>query len=314
MDEPQITDYNVNNCQMVGHCTVYHFLTVTVEQSVIKFLHRRDYTRKKILPIFSILLATMIWYQLPRQSRAKKDWDLTTMDPNVTLGWGPKEVYPFSIDYALKQCKIVPMIIDKSPKHLLEVLYEDETIVDLGVYLRPEDMLFEPKMITWPDGGEYYYTLIIADADFPARVDYSDSQCLLFMVVNAHNGTWREEDVIVPYIGPEPDLDSGLHRVLHVLYRQPKKLQFDEPRLDENRNNSRRQNFVVRKFTKKYNLGQPHAINFFFVENWDFVDTEPSDLALSGLQAMENSMDLFDEIQMRLENGEEFEDDEEEFK
>nr|XP_018897294.1 PREDICTED: uncharacterized protein LOC109030668 isoform X2 [Bemisia tabaci] len=268
MDEPQITDYNVNNCQMVGHCTVYHFLTVTVEQSVIKFLHRRDYTRKKILPIFSILLATMIWYQLPRQSRAKKDWDLTTMDPNVTLGWGPKEVYPFSIDYALKQCKIVPMIIDKSPKHLLEVLYEDETIVDLGVYLRPEDMLFEPKMITWPDGGEYYYTLIIA----------------------------------------------GLHRVLHVLYRQPKKLQFDEPRLDENRNNSRRQNFVVRKFTKKYNLGQPHAINFFFVENWDFVDTEPSDLALSGLQAMENSMDLFDEIQMRLENGEEFEDDEEEFK
>ena len=66
MDKPQITDYNANNCQMVGHCTAYHFLTVTVEQSVIKFLHRRDYTRKKILPstfLFLVKSAVSIYFE-----------------------------------------------------------------------------------------------------------------------------------------------------------------------------------------------------------------------------------------------------------
>ncbi|XP_018912218.2 putative odorant-binding protein A5 isoform X4 [Bemisia tabaci] len=60
---------------------------------------------------------------------------------------------------------------------------------------------------------------------------------------------------------------TGFHRYTFIVFKQPEaeKLSFDEPKL--NYSEYGRAHFNTRKFAKKYNLGDPEALNFFLAES-----------------------------------------------
>lgn len=59
----------------------------------------------------------------------------------------------------------------------------------------------------------------------------------------------------------------GLHRYVFLAYKQPGKITPDEPRHSRT-SAKQRNNFKIRDFATKYNLGEPVAGNFFQAE-WD---------------------------------------------
>lgn len=63
------------------------------------------------------------------------------------------------------------------------------------------------------------------------------------------------------YIGPGPAKDTGYHRYVFILYKQPGELSFKEQRMT--RSPKGRDKFSIRKFSQKYSLGEPVAGNFF---------------------------------------------------
>lgn len=65
-------------------------------------------------------------------------------------------------------------------------------------------------------------------------------------------------------------LGTGLHRYVFLIYKQPGKLTFDEPRLT-NRSADNRGGFHIQKFVEKYGLGTPIAGNFYQAEYDDYV-------------------------------------------
>lgn len=69
------------------------------------------------------------------------------------------------------------------------------------------------------------------------------------------------------YVGSGPPEKTGLHRYVFLVYKQPGKLTFDEPRLT-NTSGENRGCFKIQKFVEKYNLGAPIAGNFYQAE-WD---------------------------------------------
>lgn len=77
-------------------------------------------------------------------------------------------------------------------------------------------------------------------------------------------------EVLSAYIGSGPPEGTGLHRYVFLLYKQPGKLTFDEPRLT-NRSGEKRACFSIRKFAQKYKLGDPIAGNMYQAEFDDYV-------------------------------------------
>lgn len=69
------------------------------------------------------------------------------------------------------------------------------------------------------------------------------------------------------YIGSGPPPDTGLHRYVFLLYKQPGKLVFNEKRLT-NRSGNDRGMFSIKKFAAKYKLGDAVAGNLYQAE-WD---------------------------------------------
>lgn len=65
-------------------------------------------------------------------------------------------------------------------------------------------------------------------------------------------------------------LETGLHRYVFLVYKQPGKLQFDEPRLT-NRSADNRGCFKIETFAAKYKLGAPISGNFYQAEYDDYV-------------------------------------------
>ena len=68
-------------------------------------------------------------------------------------------------------------------------------------------------------------------------------------------------------MGAGPPQGTGLHRYVFLIYGQPRKLEFTEPKLT-NRSGANRGKFSIRKLAEKYGLGEPIAGNFFQAE-WD---------------------------------------------
>lgn len=82
--------------------------------------------------------------------------------------------------------------------------------------------------------------------------------------MNIPDSKVSEGEVLSEYIGSAPAEGSELHRYTFLLYKQPQKLTFDEPR--HSNTDPARGNFSTEKFAKKYNLGNPIAGNFYLAE------------------------------------------------
>lgn len=77
-------------------------------------------------------------------------------------------------------------------------------------------------------------------------------------------------DVLSEYIGSGPPPNTGLHRYVFLVYKQPGKLNFEEKHLT-NRSGDGRNNFSIKNFAIKYKLGNPIAGNLYQAAYDDYV-------------------------------------------
>ncbi|XP_022914164.2 protein D3-like [Onthophagus taurus] len=169
-----------------------------------------------------------------------------------------------------EQEEIIPDVIDKSPDKKLIITYSGGEEVNLGEELTPTQVK-DPPTIKFEPEQDVYYTLAMVDPDAPSRDNHTFREVNHWLIGNILNGNFENADTITEYLGSGPPKGTGLHRYIFLLFKQKEKFTFDEPRT-EKLSRSHRLNFNLRKFIKKYDLGEAIAGNFYKAQ-WDsYVD------------------------------------------
>ncbi|KAL4712389.1 hypothetical protein ACJJTC_001550 [Scirpophaga incertulas] len=151
--------------------------------------------------------------------------------------------------------EIAPQIIPNAPAALAKVVYPSGVEVNEGNELTPTSVKDMPT-VTWNAQPDKLYALAMTDPDAPSRADPKIREVHHWLVGNIPGGNVAEGEVLTAFIGSGPPLGTGLHRYVILVYEQPGKLTFDEPRIC-NTMRKNRANFSIAKFAAKYNLGGP---------------------------------------------------------
>lgn len=110
----------------------------------------------------------------------------------------------------------------------------------------------------------------LVDPDAPSRKNPKFREWHHWLVVNIPGNDISKGEELSAYIGSGPPKDTGLHRYVFLIYKQPGKLTCDENHLPNN-SGANRGGWKAREFAGKYNLGNPVAGNFYLAEYDDYV-------------------------------------------
>jgi phosphatidylethanolamine-binding protein (PEBP) family uncharacterized protein len=166
---------------------------------------------------------------------------------------------------AMEKGGLVPDVLDALPAKTVTVKY-GTLEVKPGVVLTPTQVK-DPPSVTWQADANKFYLLCMTDPDAPSRKDPKFREWHHWLVGNIPGDRIADGEVLSAYVGSGPPQGTGLHRYVFLVYEQPGKLKFPEPRLT-NRSGDHRGGFSIRKFAAKHKLGEPMAGNFYEAE-WD---------------------------------------------
>ncbi|GLG96298.1 AAEL012666-PA [Gryllus bimaculatus] len=162
--------------------------------------------------------------------------------------------------------QVVPDVIDKAPAEVAEVTFKSGAKAELGNELTPTQVKDIP-VVVWKAEQSSLYTLCMTDPDAPSRKDPRNREWHHWLVVNIPGNEIAKGDTLTEYVGAGPPKDSGLHRYVILLYKQPNKIRASEPHISKTTGKNRGK-FSIRKFAKKYKLTDIVAGNFFQAQ-WD---------------------------------------------
>lgn len=135
----------------------------------------------------------------------------------------------------------------------LSVLYDGRPVFD-GMEFRASAVSVKPRVEIGGDDFRVAYTLVMVDPDAPNPSNPSLREYLHWMVTDIPASTddsfGRE---LIPYESPSPTM--GIHRLVLVLYQQLGRGTVFAPQV--------RQNFNLRNFARRFNLGKPVAATYF---------------------------------------------------
>ncbi|KAH8311064.1 hypothetical protein KR044_004055 [Drosophila immigrans] len=171
---------------------------------------------------------------------------------------GPSES---DVSKFLRHLDIIPDVIETGPQEFLNVTYNGNIPADRGVELQPMQVRDVPS-VKWIASQDSYYTLLMVDPDVPSRQVPKFKEYLHWLIVNIPGNQLQMGDVRAAYVGAMPLKDTGLHRYVLLLYKQPDFSKFDEAKLPQ-QNDEGRIMFSTKEFAAKYKLGIPLAGNFF---------------------------------------------------
>ncbi|CAG9791320.1 unnamed protein product [Diatraea saccharalis] len=155
--------------------------------------------------------------------------------------------------------QVVPDVVPKAPTALVKVVFPSGVEVNEGNELTPTQVKDVPT-VTWDASPDEFYTLAMTEL----------REFEHWLVVNIPGNDVTAGETLAAYIGSGPSQNSGLHRYVYLVYKQPSRLTFDEPRLP-NTSADNRTNFFIAKFAEKYELGDPIAGNFYQAQYDDYV-------------------------------------------
>ncbi|KAL3280718.1 hypothetical protein HHI36_003954 [Cryptolaemus montrouzieri] len=160
-------------------------------------------------------------------------------------------------------------VITPVPSKKLEIKYaKTQQEVNLGNELAPKNVRDAPE-VTYESDPNAFYTLSMSDPDAPSRKKPERREWQHWLVVNIPGSDLSKGEVLNEYVGSGPPKDTGLHRYVFVLFKQPSKITFNEQK--HSKTDGNRGNFSVKKFAEKYNLGDAVAGNFFQAQYDDSV-------------------------------------------
>lgn len=99
---------------------------------------------------------------------------------------------------------------------------------NLGKKLAPSDMSDEPSVSWLCDPHEKYSAFLFALDVLGKDNDLLDEGRLWF-VANITNCDWRNSEIVVDYLPPTPLHDTGEHRYVFLVYKQPCGMYYEEP-------------------------------------------------------------------------------------
>ncbi|XP_063541531.1 phosphatidylethanolamine-binding protein homolog F40A3.3-like [Cydia strobilella] len=170
---------------------------------------------------------------------------------------------------AFESSKIVPDVIPTAPTATIGLKYPSGVEAAQGNELTPTQVKDQPT-VTYKADANAFYTLVFIDPDNYDGPELVYREWHHWLVGNIPGNNVAAGEVLSGYIGSGPPDGTGIHRYVYILYKQPGKLSFDEPRLT-NKSIDGRASFSTKKFAEKYNLGAPVAGNFYRAQFDDYV-------------------------------------------
>ncbi|XP_053616963.1 protein D2-like isoform X2 [Plodia interpunctella] len=164
---------------------------------------------------------------------------------------------------------VVPDVVSVGPAALAQVKYPSGFEVQEGNELTPTQVKDVPT-VAWHADPNSFYTLAMTDPDAPSRTDPKFREWHHWLVGNIPGNNVPAGETLSAYVGSGPPPNTGLHRYVFLVYKQPGKLNFDEPRLTNTSDKNRGQ-FSIAKFAAKYGLGNPVAGNLYQAQYDDYV-------------------------------------------
>merc|ERR1719361_388064 len=95
------------------------------------------------------------------------------------------------------------------------------------VELTPSQTHPRPRM-NWPGEAETLYAVIVTDPDAISRENPIFREFVHFVALNVRGNSMDDNtkcDVALPYVGPGPPCNSGLHRYVTLVYKQKEKME-----------------------------------------------------------------------------------------
>nr|XP_018905872.1 PREDICTED: putative odorant-binding protein A5 [Bemisia tabaci] len=165
--------------------------------------------------------------------------------------------------------EIIPDCVYDVPTIVCTVEWVNGKFASLGNLIPIDVVNSPPHWIDFKGNETEWYTLIMAGLDVPSHMTPTLREYLHWLVVNIPGNEIKEGQELASYNVPAPAEDTGIHRHVIVVYKQPKKLAFDEKPIRSSFADDRRANFSNCHFAEKYHFSEfqsPVAINFFQTE------------------------------------------------
>lgn len=116
--------------------------------------------------------------------------------------------------------EIIPDVINGLQESELKVTFPSGNEVKLGNVLTPTQVKDEPS-VEWVAEEDTFYTLLLTDPDAPSRAQPAVREWHHWLVGNIQGSNVASGDVLSQYVSSAPPLDSGLHRYVFLLFKQP---------------------------------------------------------------------------------------------
>ncbi|KAK7791190.1 hypothetical protein R5R35_005393 [Gryllus longicercus] len=161
----------------------------------------------------------------------------------------------------------VPEVLPALPGAALDVSFGD-LAVDFGTDVSPTDAQRAPAL-AWDAQDAALYTVAITNPDIPTIEQHIYGELVHWLVGNVAGNDVSAGDPVWEYLSPGPPKETGTHRYVVLVLKQPGRLTFD----GEPRNNATtlddRFHFSLQKFAEKHGLELPPVAGNFFQSTWD---------------------------------------------
>lgn len=182
----------------------------------------------------------------------------------------PSKGFPACCANPIPPLEIVPDVLDGvGYAYPLDISYGENVTVKMGNELTPTQVKEQPLVNFTGADASGFYLLAMVDPDAPSVINPEAREFLHWLVGNIPGGEVPAGDVLAEYVGSGPPKDTGLHRYVFLLYKQPGKLAFEEGKIDKTTAQGRGK-FKVQRFTEKYKL-ELVALNVYQAEYDDYV-------------------------------------------
>jgi len=172
-----------------------------------------------------------------------------------------------------KEFHVVPDVIPTWPNNVAAVHYDTQAIVHLGNVLSTTHTQKLPR-VSFPAEPHQYYTVMMLDPDAPSPESPTYRHWLHYIVVNVPgSGTHTDHadlhkgNIVTPYMGPAPPLNTGNHRYVWLIYKQKDKIDtisIEGPTTAATRGSFDHNQWMMKTFKYQPEL---HAGNFFKAHN-----------------------------------------------
>ena len=82
--------------------------------------------------------------------------------------------------------------------------------------------------VHWDSEPDSFYTLLMVDPDAPTRQSPKFKEWMHWMVVNIPGNNVSQGEEKVGYVGAGPPKDTGLHRYVFMVFKQPHRMDFHD--------------------------------------------------------------------------------------